>query len=259
MLYYSQVGHQAEQGHVPRRRAGGSLRQFLCEGLELSVLSIHIDESGNFSLSNRQNPEYCLAMVFHNQNDDISQEIAFLDNKLSEIGCEAAFIHTTPLIRQDKPFENLLRDERKRIFSTFASFVSNIPVSYTAFTVQKFFYQNSLEIEAAFEREIKGFINEKLEYFQSFDEIVIYYDRGQAIVTSILQNTFGSVFGDRVKFRTAYQKDYKLLQVADYICTLEQSKARWDVNKPTKSEKDFFYTRQMFMKNFYNKIRRKHI
>ena len=45
----------------------------------MSVLSIHIDESGNLNLSNRQNPEYCLTMVFHNQNDDISTEISVLD------------------------------------------------------------------------------------------------------------------------------------------------------------------------------------
>ena len=66
-------------------------------------------------------------------------------------------------------------------------------------------------------------------------------------------------FKGRVEFRTAYQKDYRLLQVADYICTLEQSKVRWDEGKPTKSEKDFFITRRMFMKNYYSRIQRKEL
>ena len=51
----------------------------------MSVLSIHIDESGNLNLSNKQNPEYCLTMVSHNQDNDISTEISVLDEKLENI------------------------------------------------------------------------------------------------------------------------------------------------------------------------------
>ena len=225
----------------------------------MSVLSIHIDESGNLNLSNRQNPTYCLTMVFHNQNDDISSELQFLNKRLSDINCNVPFIHTSPLIRQDEPFADVSGYERKRIFRVFARFIEQLPISYTTFIVVKSFYDNAEQIEKALEHQIRSFILEKLEYFQGFEKIIVYYDCGQALISRILRDTFGRIFGSRMDFRTAYQKDYKLLQVADYICTLEQSKARWDVNKPTKSEKDFFYTRQMFMKNFYNKIRRKHI
>ncbi len=84
----------------------------------MSVLSIHIDESGNLNLTNKQNPEYCIAMVFHNQDDDISSEISFLDEKLAKIGWSAPFVHTMPLIRQDKPFETKEGSERKRTKKT---------------------------------------------------------------------------------------------------------------------------------------------
>lgn len=57
----------------------------LCKGLVLSVLSIHIDENGNLNLSNRQNPAYCFTMVFHNQDDDISAELQFLNKRLSDV------------------------------------------------------------------------------------------------------------------------------------------------------------------------------
>ena len=106
---------------------------------------------------------------------------------------------------------------------------------------------------------MRNFIEDKLEYFQTFERIIIYYDCGQAIISKILRDTFGKIFGSRIDFRTAYQKDYKLLQVADYICTLEQSKARWDNENPTKSEKVFFLSRQKFMQNYYRKIVKKHI
>ena len=224
----------------------------------MSVLSIHIDESGNLNLLNRQNPEYCLTMVFHNQDDDISTEISVLDEKLENIGWNESFIHTMPLIRQDEPYAAFLREERIKIFTTFAAFVSALPISYKTFFVNKTFYQNESQMEEAFVHQISSFIDDRLDYFQHFDKIVIYYDRGQKIISRILRNTFVDIFGGIVDFRTAYQKDYRLMQVADYICTLEQSRIRWDEHRPTKSERDFFLTRQIFMKNFYKKISRKH-
>ena len=47
-------------------------------------------------------------MVFHNQDDDISAELQFLNKRLSDINCDVPFIHTSPLIRQDEPFEDWL-------------------------------------------------------------------------------------------------------------------------------------------------------
>ena len=84
----------------------------------MSVLSIHIDESGNLNLSNRQNPEYCLTLVFHNQDIDISKEIEILNEKLESTGWNESFIHTMPLIRQDAPYNAFLREERIKIFTS---------------------------------------------------------------------------------------------------------------------------------------------
>ena len=259
ILYYRQVGHQAEQGHVPAIEPEADLWQFLCKGLVLSILSIHIDESGNLNLSNRQNPTYCLAMVFHNQDDDISTELQSLNKRLSDINCDVPFIHTSPLIRQDEPFAHLSGYERKKIFRAFARFVELLPIIYTTFQVTKTFYQDNKQIEVAFEHQIWNFIEERLEYFQGFEKIVVYYDCGQSFISRILRDTLGKIFGNRMDFRTAYQKDYRLLQVADYICTLEQSKIRWDNDNPTKSEQVFFLSRQKFLQNYYRKMIKKHL
>ena len=124
----------------------------------MSILSIHIDESGNLNLSNKQNTEYRITLVFHNQAEDISSAIVFLDNKLRWIGLDVPFIHTMPLIRQDKPFENLLREERQRIFNTFASFVATIPITYTSFSAVKSFYSAVPQMQIAFEHQIMDFI-----------------------------------------------------------------------------------------------------
>ena len=153
----------------------------------------------------------------------------------------------------------MLREERKSIFRVFARFAEQLPITYASFSVTKTFYQDDKQIEEAFEHQIRNFIEDNLEYFQSFEKIIVYYDCGQAIISKILRDTFGEIFGNRMDFRTAYQKDYRLLQVADYICTLEQSKIRWDNDNPTKSEQVFFLSRQKFLQNYYRKIVKKHI
>ena len=72
-------------------------------------------------------------MVFHNQDDNISKEISVLNEKLGNIGWNESFIHTMPLIRQDDPHTTFLREERIKIFTTFAAFVSALPITYKTF------------------------------------------------------------------------------------------------------------------------------
>ena len=42
-----------------------------------SVLSVFVDESGDFGQYNPASPNYYVAMVLHNQEIDISKNIAF--------------------------------------------------------------------------------------------------------------------------------------------------------------------------------------
>ena len=139
-------------------------------------------------------------MVFHNQNDDISSDLQFLNKRLSDINCVVPFIHTSPLIRQDEPFAHLSGYERKKIFRAFARFVELLPITYTAFQVTKTFYHDNKQIEGAFEHQIKNFIEERLEYFQGFEKIVVYYDCGQSFISRILRDTFGKIIREQNGF-----------------------------------------------------------
>ena len=47
----------------------------------MKELSIFVDESGDFGEYNHHSPYYIITMVFHNQNDDISEDI----NKFNDI------------------------------------------------------------------------------------------------------------------------------------------------------------------------------
>lgn len=102
---------------------------------------------------------------------------------------------------------------------------------------------------------IREFINANLSFFQQFEQIVIYYDKGQKEISSLLNASFGYVFPN-TEMRVAYQNDYKLLQVADFICTLEYTKQKWDLNRVTKSEIDFFGSRRFFIRNYYSNLKK---
>ena len=54
-------------------------------GLE-KVLSIFIDESGDFGGYSKESPFYMVGMVFHDQSVDITEDIAILNRHIAEMG-----------------------------------------------------------------------------------------------------------------------------------------------------------------------------
>lgn len=70
------------------------------------ILSIFIDESGDFGPYEAHVPYYFVSMVLHNQNIDISENIKVFDSHLSKLGYQHHAIHTGPLIRRESVYAN---------------------------------------------------------------------------------------------------------------------------------------------------------
>lgn len=87
------------------------------------ILSVFIDESGDFGPYDFHAPFYLVAMVLHNQDVDISKNIDDLENHLTNIGYKQHAIHTGPLIRRESVYANDLMEERKRLFNALFNFV----------------------------------------------------------------------------------------------------------------------------------------
>ena len=68
------------------------------------ILSILIDESGDFGKLDNNNPYYYVIMVLHEQNDDITDKVDALESKVKNWGYENHYIHVGPLIRREKPY-----------------------------------------------------------------------------------------------------------------------------------------------------------
>ena len=86
------------------------------------VLSVFIDESGDFGQYNPASPNYYVAMVLHNQEIDISRNIEALEKQVSNWGYPEHTIHTGPLIRRESVYKNDLREQRKALFNALYHF-----------------------------------------------------------------------------------------------------------------------------------------
>ena len=107
-------------------------------------------------------------------------------------------------------------------------------------------------------REISNVIEKNKSFFDRFDKIIVYYDNGQIELGAIL-NTVFSIHFSNVEFRKAEPQKYRLLQAADFICSMELLKIKKNENRLSKSEKQFFYKPQELKKTFFKTVDKKRL
>ena len=222
----------------------------------MKELSIFVDESGDFGEYSKHSPYYIIAMVFHNQDYSISEDITKLDYELSVLGLKNATIHTEPLIRKEEMFCNMSPNERRAIFTKLYFFMQKINFKFKTFHFYKKEYDNPLKLEARMAKEISGFIRKHLDYFQSFDVVRLYYDNGQYQITRILNTVLATELSD-YDSKKVLPKDYKLLQVADMLCTIRLVSLKADNKEWSNSERIIFHSISDFKKDFVKRIKAK--
>ena len=222
----------------------------------MKELSIFIDESGDFGEVVNTSPYYIVTFVFHNQADDINKNIKRLEQQLKACGFEDEYIHTHPIIRKESPYNNLSIDERRKIINKMLRFTMSCDISYFNIVVNKTEAKNKFKLSAKIAKELSEFIRNNLDYFQGYDNIIVYYDYGQQELSVIINTILNTQFNN-VDFRNASPKQYKLLQVADFICSMELLKQKRNSHQLTKSETSFFYKPNELKKNFIKSVEKK--
>ena len=81
--------------------------------------------------------------------------------------------------------------------------------------------------------------------FLTFDDVKIYYDNGQVEVSRLLSSVFNALLPNPI-FRKVMPTDYKLFQVADFICTMELVSLKLENSLFSKSEMTFFGNKRDF-------------
>ena len=221
------------------------------------VLSVFIDESGDFGDYNHISPYYMVAMVLHDQRQNILKEIKKLDSRISELGFPPHAIHTGPIIRKESIYEQYDDPEaRTSLLNALYHFARRVDFHYLCPYVKKAECPDFIQLNARLSRAISAGLREHEDFFNSYDRIIVYYDNGQNELTKILTSVFNVLYSN-VEFRRVKPSDYKLFQVADLICTWESLALKAEHNGFTKSENEMFGSARLFLKNRYKLISRK--
>ena len=222
----------------------------------MKELSVFIDESGDFGDYSFHSPYYIITMVFHNQDADIQDEVSRLDTELSYLGLNNLCIHTGPIIRKEEIYKNMDVTERRRIFNKMIAFIRSLDIHYKCFYIEKKHIEDSVEATGKLSKQISLFIRNHLDEFLAFDDVKIYYDNGQVEVSRLLSSVFNALLPNPV-FRKVMPADYKLFQVADFICTMELVSLKLENSLISKSEMTFFGNRRDLKQNYLKALKRK--
>ena len=224
----------------------------------MSELSIFIDESGDFGEVKERPAYYLVTMVFHNQAIDITKEIVKLEESMKISGFDLEYIHTGPVIRREQIFSTYPMEERRKLLYKMLYFYNKCDIYHDTVIVNRKEAADKISLSGRLSKEIAKMIARHSAYFNQFDKVIVYYDNGQVELSAILNAVFSILFSD-VEFRKAEPQKYRLLQVADFVCSLELLKIKKDENRLSKSEEKFFYKPQELKKPFLKSLEEKRL
>lgn len=127
---------------------------------------------------------------------------------------------------------------------------------YKTFLFEKKEFESSLKLQGRISRELSFFIKDHLAYFQSFDNVILYYDNGQHELTKILNTVLAAEVPD-YDVRKVLPKDYKLFQAADLICTLALLEKKAEKGTLSRSDLLVFHNAKDLRKQYLTPLKKK--
>ncbi len=218
-------------------------------------LNLHIDESGNQDLSEGR---YLLTVVLHDHSEDVDDVIGRYKARLAAAGLPDVPFHGKDLLHGNEGYATVSPGDRKRLLTQFARLVRELPISFFTLHYDTAIVHDKGELEARIRRDLASLVFDKLAFFQGFDVIAVYYDNGQGVVSAALHDALDFVLAKNVAdYRDADYDARRLLQVADYVCTVERIAEDYDAGRQSKTHERFFGNRRDFMQSFKKQLGRK--
>ena len=120
-------------------------------------------------------------------------------------------------------------DLRRTIFYRMLAFANHVPFRYACLVVDKKFADDTEAIISSLERQLAELVDGHRLDFAGFETVKVYYDCGQKPVTNLLHRFFEQRKHIPVVFAQAVEVSrYKMIQVADLVCTLRLIALRLD-------------------------------
>ena len=204
-------------------------------------LNIFVDETGEFGFGKGASELYGVSFTFHEHDDDIMLELTKLNERLERIGY-TKMIHMADLIMRREDYKNFDIAKRKSIFNAIYNFSRKIPVKYQTIIIDKKYTDSARVLRQQLSSEINKMIKDHENYFEKFDQIVMYYDNGQETLGTILDSIFLRFdgFEHRIEFD---HKEKRLFQVSDMLTYIDKYDYKYKHKmKFTRGEKYFFTT-----------------
>ncbi len=218
-------------------------------------LSIFVDESGG---QNGRSKYVLMTVVFHDQNALIGDSIRAYESSLASRGLPDIPFHASPLMYGKDAYAGLEHETRHRMFSSFFVFARKLPVSYKTFAYRRSQLSDPEVFAARLKRDLVVFLVDNLETFQGFDKVKIYYDNGQHMITEALHGAIEFALSKQaVLYRKASPSEYRLAQVADFLCTVELAAIKYESHEETATDTKIFGSAKAFRRNYLRLIRRK--
>lgn len=220
-------------------------------------LSVFIDESGDTGSVSRY---YLVTLVMHDQDDCIDKHVEAYSRHLASSSLPDLPFHLSPLMNGHGSYESESLDARKALLAKFRRFAEGIPFRYRSFASAKSHFESPESLRKTLARDLTGFLQANLTFFQSFDQVKTYYDNGQSIVTHAIHQAFAKALGSKaVTFRLIDPESFCLFQLTDYLCGLELIALKYERKQQTATDNLFFGGSDAFKKNYLKKIRKKRL
>ena len=225
----------------------------------MKELSVFVDEAGVLGPYKVRDPYYILSFVFHNQEDDISSDLKVFKENIANLGFNVKSLHAGPIIRREEEYKNVAREDRKRLFKVMMSFFRKSPLLCKSIYIEKKHMEDDVEIVDRLSTELKRFLSDHLEFFQSFDVVKVYYDNGQIPIAKMLVVVFKFILSN-VHFKKVIPSNYQLFQLSDMLCTLKLIELKMERKALSKSELAFFdYSDRIIKKEYLKHVSNKTI
>lgn len=219
-------------------------------------ISVFVDESGSFDTAADSSRYYLICLVLHDQNFAIGQAVADLGDSLETLGVDRDHcIHAGPLVRREREYANMLREDRRRIFGKMMSFIRKVDFRYKCFALDKKFISGETAIHDSLLQRLVRFLIDRSHQFNAYDRVKVYYDDGQPQIKQLLKEAF-ALFAAKTTFVENVQPaNYRLFQAADVLCTLELMKLKLQSGERlSRSEFEFFNGIQNLRRNYIKPI-----
>ena len=238
-----------------QRYGVGVPHHFFCYGDGMKEISIFIDESGDFGKLNPRSPYYIVTMVFHDQATDITACLDSLEQELTYLGYPHHCLHAGPIIRMENEFKDEDIVIRRKLLMKLMGFIRKIKIKHKSFYIDRRDTEDITDATAKLYKQIGTWVKNNYETLLSYDTVKIYYDNGQVELSRILASVF-NVLLPSVETKKVIPSDYRLFQVADFICTMKLTELKLEKHNMSKQELRFFGGEDGVKKNYLKDLKK---